>query len=60
MISVEESIPKKRSRPLTLSEELHKQVREYLLETRCYGGIINTAVAIASGTKNVMSRIQAF
>ena len=49
-------IPKKRGRLLTLGEELDKQVREYLLETRRHGGIINTAVAIATGIGIVMSQ----
>ena len=53
---VQELIPKKRGRPLILGEELDKQVREYLLETRCRGGIVNTAVAIATGTGIVMSQ----
>ena len=43
-------------RPLTLGEELDKKVREYLLETRCHGGIINTAITIATGTGIIMSQ----
>ena len=35
---------------------IDKQVREYLLETRHRGGIVNTAVAIATGTGIVMSQ----
>ena len=54
--TVQELIPKKRGRPLILGEDLDKQVREYLLETRHRGGIINTAVAIATGTGIVMSQ----
>ena len=46
--SATELIPKERGRPLTLGEELDKQVREYLLETKHPGGIVNTAVAIAT------------
>ena len=53
---VQELIPKKRGRPLILGEELDKQVREYLLETRRHGGIVNTAVTIATGTGIVMSQ----
>ena len=53
---VQELIPKKRGRPLTLGEELDKQVREYLLETRRCGGIVNTAVTIATGTGIVISQ----
>ena len=55
-INLEVKIPKKRGRPLTLGEELDKQVREYLLETRRRGGIINTVVVIATGTGIVMSQ----
>ena len=53
---MQELIPKKRGRPLTLGEELDKQVREYLLDTRHRGGIVNTAVTIATGTGIVMSQ----
>ena len=53
---MQELIPKKRGRPLTLGEELDKQVREYLLDTRHCGGIVNTAVTIATGTGIVMSQ----
>ena len=41
---------------LTLGEEPNKQVRGYLLETRRRCGIVNTAVAIATGTAIVMSQ----
>ena len=54
--TVQELIPKKRGRPLILGEDLDKQVREYLLETRRHGGIVNTAVAIATRTEIVMSQ----
>ena len=53
---MQELIPKKRGRPLILGEELDKQVREYLLETRLCRGIVNAAVAIATGTGIVMSQ----
>ena len=54
--TVQELIPKKRGRPLILGEELDKQVREYLLETRRRGGTINISVVIATGTGIVMSQ----
>ena len=40
---------------MIIGENLDKQVREYLLETRRQGGPINTAVAITAGTGIVMS-----
>ena len=54
--TVQELIPKKRGRPLILGEELDKQVREYLLETRRRGGTINISVVITTGTGIVMSQ----
>ena len=53
---MQELIPKKKGRPLTLGEELDKQVREYLLDTRRCGGIVNTTVTIATGTGIMMSQ----
>ena len=53
--TVQELVLKKRGKPLMIGEELDRQVREYLLETRHKGGPVNTAVAIAAGTGIVMS-----
>ena len=54
--TVQELIPRQRSRSLTLDEELNKQVRKYLLETRCRGRIVNTAVVIATGNGIIMNQ----
>ena len=40
---------------MIIGENLDKQVREYLLETRRWGGPVNTMVEIAAGTGIVMS-----
>ena len=40
---------------MIIGENLDKQVREYLLETRRWGGPVNTTVEIALGTGIVMS-----
>jgi len=53
---VPELVPMKRGRPLLIGDELDRQVREYILETRRVGGDINTAVVIAGGTGIVMSQ----
>ena len=51
-----ELLPMKRGRPLLIGDELDRQVREYILDTRRVGGDINTAVVIAGGTGIVMSQ----
>ena len=53
---VPELLPMKRGRPLLIGDELDRQVREYILDTRRVGGDINTAVVIAGGTGIVMSQ----
>ena len=53
---VPELVPIKRVRPLLIGEELDRQVREYVLDTRRCGGDINTAVVIAGGTGILMSQ----
>ena len=53
---VPELVPMKRGRPLLIGDELDRQVREYILDTRRVGGDINTAVVIAGGTGIVMSQ----
>ena len=59
--TMQELILKKKDRPLTLGEEIgNKHVREYLLETWHHGGIINTAVAITTETRTVMSQNPSF
>ena len=57
---VPELVPMKRGRPLLIGDELDRQVREYILDTRRVGGDINTAVVIAGGTGIMMSQKEPF
>ena len=49
-MSILELPPKKVGRPLTLVEELDKEVQTYLLQLREVGGVVNGAIARASAT----------
>ena len=51
---VKELVPKKRGRPLLISEELDGQVKEHIKELRRLGVVINNDVVIAVGTGIVM------
>ena len=48
--------PKKRGRPVLLSEELDKKVKQYLLKVREGGGAVSAQIAIASARGILLHR----
>ena len=54
--TVQELVPKKRGRPLMVSEGLDEQVREHIRELRKLGVIINAYVVISAGMSLVLNK----
>ena len=52
---VKDLVPKKKGKPLQISEELYDQVKEYIRELRREGVVINSDVVIVAGTGIVMN-----
>ena len=53
---VKELVDKKRGRPIMISGEVAKKLREYIIALHDNRGVVNTAVVIAAGTGMLLER----